>query len=363
MEPTNCNDILFSLIVVVRNERECLVNLLHDLILQDFPFESTEIILVDSASTDGTDRVMKDFADHHSDRRITILHNPHRILASGWNLAIKAATGRFILRLDAHTRVSTDFLARNFDALKKGEPIVGGRIVYVKPSGIWKLILFAAASSRFGAGCAAFRQSGSARYVDTLAFAAYSRYVFATVGLFNETLARTEDNEMHYRIRKAGFKFCYDPAIVSYYLPRGTLRELLRQMYNNGFWIFPTMAIQPRCFSFRHFVPFFFLLSVISACAGAVLMTGWVLTFVLGIYFLTAYAFAVQTTRCFSGYRKAGVLVIPFIFFLIHIAYGIGTFAGMVRLLRGLTECRAPDVITSNIKDNLIKSLLIQDRK
>lgn len=362
MNPESPKEIVFSLIVVVRNERECLVNLLDDLTLQDFPSNQTEIILVDSASTDGTGEVMKDFAERYSGRRITILQNPHRILASGWNLAIKAATGRFVLRLDAHTRVPRDFLARNLEALNKGEAIVGGRIIYMQPSGTWERIVSAAASSRFGAASAAFRQLGAAGYVDTLAFAAYSRQIFARVGLFNETLARTEDNEMHYRIREAGFKFYYDPTIVSYYLSRRTLRQLLRQMYNNGLWIFPTMAIQPKCFSFRHFVPFFFVLGLIMASGAAVLSTGWVLAFVLGAYFATAFAFAAWATASFEGYRKAAVLFIPFCFFLIHSAYGIGTFVGMTRLARGWLERRMADTDKPEIRDHLVSSS-VQNRK
>jgi GT2 family glycosyltransferase len=354
MDRMNCYEIVFSLILVVRNERECLVNLLYDLTQQDFPPEQTEIILVDSASTDGTDGVMKDFADDHSERKITILQNPDRILASGWNLAIKAASGRFVLRLDAHTRVPRDFLARNLEALKTGEDIVGGRIVYAQPNGIWELILSTAASSRFGAGCAAFRQSGSARYVDTLAFAAYSRLVFTKVGLFNETLPRNQDNEMHCRIRKAGFKFYYDPTIVSYYVSRRTLRQLLRQMFSNGFWVFPTMAIQPRSLSLRHLVPFLFILGLIFACISAALMTGWILAFVLGAYFLTACAFAAQTTRCFSAYWKAAVFVIPFCFFLIHSAYGIGTFVGMARLIAGRLDWRINGTNDPKIGENYV---------
>lgn len=331
MDQTNDHEIIFSIILVVHNERECLINLLNDLSLQDFPPEQTEMILVDSASVDGTGKVMKDFADHHSDRKITLLQNPDRITAPGLNLAIKAATGRFLLRLDAHTRIPNDFLVRNFEALQKGESVVGGRIVYMQPSGIWELTLSSAASSRFGAACAPFRQLRAAGYVDTLAFAAYSRQVFANVGLFNETLVRNEDNEMHYRIRKAGFRFYYDPTIISRYLSRRTLGGLLRQMYNNGLWIFPTMAIQPRCFSFRHFVPLFFFLTLVFSGLTAIVLTGWVLGFVLSVYFLAAFVFAAQKTSCFSGYRKFAVLLIPFHFFLIHSAYGIGTFVGMTR--------------------------------
>ena len=52
--------------------------------------------------------------------------------------------------------------------------------------------------------------------VNTLAFAAYRKKVFDDVGLYNEKLVRTEDNEMHYRMKKAGYRFFYNPEIVSY---------------------------------------------------------------------------------------------------------------------------------------------------
>lgn len=52
---------------------------------------------------------------------------------------------------------------------------------------------------------------------------------------YNEELGRTEDNEIHYRMRKAGFKLCYCPEIVSYQHTRNTLKGMLKQKYGNGY--------------------------------------------------------------------------------------------------------------------------------
>lgn len=49
------------------------------------------------------------------------------------------------------------------------------------------------------------------------------------VGFFNEKLLRTEDNEFHYRIRKAGYKLCYNDNIVSYQHTRNSLLKMIKQ--------------------------------------------------------------------------------------------------------------------------------------
>ena len=56
---------------------------------------------------------------------VRVLRNPKRWLASGINVALDAATGDAIIRLDAHARIPADFLARNVEALCAGESIVG----------------------------------------------------------------------------------------------------------------------------------------------------------------------------------------------------------------------------------------------
>ena len=73
--------------------------------------------------------------------------------------------------------------------------------------------------------------------------AAYRRQVFDKVGFFNENLARTEDNEIHYRMREAGFKLCFDPDIISYQHIRSSLPKMLKQKYSNGLWIGKTAKI------------------------------------------------------------------------------------------------------------------------
>jgi Predicted glycosyltransferases len=56
-------------------------------------------------------------------------------------------------------------------------------------------------------GSSPFRNGGEARYVNALAYALYRREVYDRVGLYDERLRRTEDIDVHYRMRKAGYRF------------------------------------------------------------------------------------------------------------------------------------------------------------
>lgn len=75
-------------------------------------------------------------------------------------------------------------------------------------------------------------------------------------GLFNENLGRTEDNEMHYRIRKAGYKICFNPDIISYQNIRNSWCGMLKQKYGNGHWIGLTLGVCPGCFFYSSFCSF-----------------------------------------------------------------------------------------------------------
>ena len=217
-----------SFIVVAYNAAQSLDALLGDLLSQTIAPEQLEALLVDSASTDDTAQIMRRFAAR-APFEVKLLENPKRWLASGINVALRAATGDAVIRLDAHARMPKDFLQKNLDALARGEDIVGGSVCGAPPETAWEAVTRALDTSRFCGGAAPFRNGGEARYVDTLAYALYRREVYDRVGLYDERLRRTEDNDMHYRMRKAGYRFFFSPDIVSWHAARKTLRGQLSQ--------------------------------------------------------------------------------------------------------------------------------------
>lgn len=317
-----------SFIIVAFNAAGSLNALLEDLLAQTIPHEQIEALLVDSASTDATRAIMLDFA-RNAPFEVKVLDNPKRWLASGINVALGAATGDAIIRLDAHARIPKDFLQKNLQALERGEDIVGGCVLGGAPSGAWESVLRTVDTSRFCGGAAPFRNGGEARYVDTLAYALYRREVYNQVGLYDERLRRTEDNDMHYRMRKAGYRFYFSPDIVSYHAARATMRGQLRQKWGNGYWIGRTMRIQPRCFAPRHLIPALFVLALL---AGLLLLplSVWPLLLLLFAYLACDLVFAIRGAFSQETGRLLALLTLPFLFPAVHVVYGVGTLAGLL---------------------------------
>lgn len=316
-----------SFIVVAYNAADSLRALLDDLLAQTIPHEQIEALLVDSASTDGTRALMLDFAAS-APFAVRVLDNPKRWLASGINVALDAATGDAVIRLDAHARIPKDFLQNNLRALAQGEDIVGGCVLGGTPKGAWESVLRTVDTSRFCGGAAPFRNGGEARYVDTLAYALYRREVYDKVGRYDERLRRTEDNDMHYRMRMAGYRFYFSPDVISYHAARSTLRGQLTQKWGNGYWIGRTMRIQPRCFAPRHLIPALFVLAL-ALTLLLLPLSGWPLALLLCAYATCDLYFAcVGALRQESG-RLLALLTLPLLFPAVHVVYGVGTLAGL----------------------------------
>lgn len=320
--------IRISFIVVAYNAERSLGALLDDLLAQTLPPEQIEALLVDSASADATRSIMRDFAAR-APFEVRVLDNPRRWLASGINVALREATGDAVIRLDAHARIPRDFLANNLSALSRGEDIVGGSVLGGEIHTAWEGVMRAVDTSRFCGGAAPFRNGGEARYVDTLAYALYRREVYNRVGFYDERLRRTEDNDMHYRMRKAGYRFYFSPDIISYHAARSTLRGQLRQKWGNGYWIGRTMRIQPRCFAPRHLIPALFVLALIL-CLLLLPVTPWPLAVLLIPYLALDIAFAARDALRQSHGRPLALIALPFLFPAVHIVYGTGTITGLL---------------------------------
>lgn len=183
----------------------------------------------------------------------------------------------------------------------------------------------------FGSGIAIYRRKkDKKRYVNSVFHGAYRREVFEKVGGFNEKLGRTEDNEMHYRIREAGYQICYDPDIISYQHIRSAWKGMIKQKYSNGYWIGLTFGVCPKCLAFYHFIPGLFVLSLIIGLILGITVS-WIpislLSVVYGMFCLG------NTVLMFLHHRNnTYFLMSPFIFLSLHLMYGIGTIIGLIKM-------------------------------
>ncbi len=324
---------LISLCVIALNEENALKGLFEKIEKQTYPKSDTQVVLVNNCSRDGTKRLMLDFAARNKDyNSVKVVDCKVGNQAGAWNVAIINSCGDVIIRLDAHSSIPSDFLSENARCIESGEYVCGGgRPARAMEETPWQLTLLAAEESLFGSSFAVYRrESDKKRYVDSVFHGAYRREVFAKVGGFNEQLGRTEDNEMHYRIRSAGYRICCDPRIRSYQYIRSSLPRMMKQKFGNGLWVALTLGVCPGCISLFHFAPLALvcalILSVIFCAFGFfVPLIALAALYLIFDVIITAGAFT-------NGKGRPQFLLLPLIFPLLHISYGIGSLIGLIKM-------------------------------
>ncbi len=107
-------NVIVSVIMPVFNADRFLHDSLNDLLNQSF--ECFELICVDDGSTDGSGRILDEFAK--KDSRITVIHQKNAGGGATRNAGMDVASGKYLLFLDADDRFESNLLR---DAYKKAE--------------------------------------------------------------------------------------------------------------------------------------------------------------------------------------------------------------------------------------------------
>jgi GT2 family glycosyltransferase len=330
-QPPRDEGLALSALLVVRNEeahaRACAGSLLDQ---EGIRPDEYELIVVDGMSTDGTRQAMERLATEHAGR-VRVLDNPRLLLASGWNIAIAAARAPLVVRLDAHARPAGDFLAKSLLALREHPDFVAaGGVMRTVGEGFWGKVISAALSSRFGVGGSTFRVGGRPGEADTAVFALYRRQALLDVGGFDETLKRNQDLVCHARLKSAGGRFYFDPAIRSTYYCRTSLGTLAKQMYRNGHWLPLTFKHHVgKTLSVRHLLPLFFTSGILGSLIAGIAWP-WALL-PLAAVLVAHQACAVVAARS-TDLPARGKALFPLTVFVMHFCYGMGWLTGLARL-------------------------------
>ena len=127
------NKILVTAMIVVRNEEKYIKMSLQSLLNQNFPSNQYEIILIDGMSNDNTmTEIQEVLKQYKGDTKVTILKNEKKLLAPGWNIGIKNAQGKYVIRIDAHAKASKNFIKKSVETMEKmpkDVACVGGKLI------------------------------------------------------------------------------------------------------------------------------------------------------------------------------------------------------------------------------------------
>ncbi len=314
------------------NEADHVENLVADLVAQDFEGE-VELLVADGGSTDGSAEQLKGAAERQG-IEVLLLDNPHRWVSYGLNACVRAARGDLIVRVDCHSRYPPDYLSRCVAAAEEtGAENVGGAFVASGRTPMERAVA-CAMDSPFG-GIGWTRHDSTARVeVDTVPYGAFRPEAFRRAGLFDESLVRNQDDEFNLRLRRAGGTIVLDPSIRVFYTPRGTFRRVFRQYYEYGLWKPAVMQKHGRVVSARSLAPGAFVTSVaaLALLAPWLRPAAWLLGVELATYAAAAATFGAAAVRKREEPRRLLPRVAA-VFPTFHVAYGLGTLAGLARLV------------------------------
>ena len=320
-------DITVSVILPIYNEEKYIQGCIDSLIKQTYPASKMEWIFIDGNSTDKTVEIIESYMKTGL-YTIILLHNDNKKTPYALNMAIPKASGKYIIRMDAHSYFYPNYIEMCVHYLDTTDADNVGGIAKTEASGFMGQAIAKMLSTKFGVGGSDFRIGEGNRYVDTVPFGAFRREVFEKIGLFNTKLIRSEDNDMNSRIRQNGGKIWLAEDICFKYYCRDTIKDVLKMGLQNGNALFRTIKENPKAMSVRHFIPFIFLMSLLFLPLLCIWFEWfrWLFSIEIGCYLLLDFYYSFIKTKPIYG------IINIWLYPLFHICYGFGSLLGLCRI-------------------------------
>lgn len=247
------------------------------------------------------------------------------------NSGVEKASSEIIAFINAHSLPTRDWAEKIVGFFSKyiNIDIVGGpQLTAEKESYIGKISGYAL-SSVFGAADVSTRYSVKKLTLNadekllTSSNLAIRREVAREIK-FDEKIYPGEDPKFISDAKKAGFKVAYSPEIYIHHRRRSTIKEFAQQIFNYG-------EMRPKKESFfetakkpSFLIPAFF--TIYLAIFSVLSLIHAFFVFPLLLYVILLILFSIYES--YKNRDFSGLIILPFIFFTIHISYGLGFIYG-----------------------------------
>ena len=324
-------DDLVTVVIPARNEAGCLPACLRSVLDQDWP--SLQVIVVDGASSDATREVVAEQA--RRDQRVELVQNPAAIIPVSLNLALAAARGRWLVRVDAHAQIPSWYVRSAVGHLASGSwGGVGGRKNGVGRTPAGRAIA-AAMSSPFGVGNSTYHYGTKVQTVEHIPFGAYPTELARRLGGWDERLRVNQDFEFDFRLRQQGYQLLFDPALTIDWDCRESIADLFRQYQRYGRGKAKVALLHPASVRPRHLAA----PALVASWAGAgllatkrpklALLSG--LPYVGAVLAASAHTGAKLSKRDERRWLPAALVAM-------HAGWGLGFWAGLARQVFTATD-------------------------
>jgi succinoglycan biosynthesis protein ExoA len=321
-----------DVLVSTFNEEGFIENCLDHVLAQTYEGDY-RVWLVDGGSSDATVQLASKRAA--KDSRLLVVADGTRLnLPEALNVGLALGEAPFVAKVDAHGYPERDFLERAvaaFEAAPGRVGCVGGRPeqVGLTPFGA---ALAAARRSRFGVGASEYASTSSVGEVDTVQCGVYLRSALVEAGSFDARMNYGEDEEVNWRLRRAGYAIVMDTSIRFRYYARPSWRAAFRQYRNYGRARVRVVQAHPDFARLHHAIPMTAVLgtSIVAVAALWWWLARWAL---LGI--LSAYSVGALISARKASTPEASTGRIAAAFTALHLGYGAGMVDEVARVLVG----------------------------
>ncbi|MDY7080754.1 MAG: glycosyltransferase [Chloroflexota bacterium] len=313
-----------SVVIPAYNSAGTLPACLRALQNQTVPADQYEVILVDDGSTDGTAEVARDFG-------IQVISQPNAGQASARNRGAKVAQGDLLLFTDADCAPAPDWIERMAAAF--ADPDVAGA------KGIYRTrqreFVARFVQVEYEDKCDRMRNQETIDFVDTYS-AGYRRDLFLSSGGFDASFRIDEDQELSFRLAKAGHRLVLVPEAWVFHSHVHTLGGYARRKFWIGYWKVRVVREHPDKLVRDSHTPQVLKLQMGLAALGGLLIVGGLLSKWLVLAGLAAWAALIVSGLPFliKLLRRDPpvVWVAPLLLFVRAWSLGLGFLLGLLKM-------------------------------
>lgn len=319
-----------TVVLPCRNEERHIARCLDSILANDYPKDRMEILVLDGMSEDRTREIVEGYSERHP--MIRLVDNPEKHIPTAMNLGIQKARGETIIKMDGHSTFQREHISLCVAYQEKyGAENVGGVCKMTPGAGttVAEAIVLGL-GHRFGSGNAGIKVGvRKPTWSDTAAFGCFKKEVFSRIGFFDERLLSSSDMDMNMRIRAAGGRILLVPEIVVNYYADSNLRAFWRHNFADGVWATYVLKFRSKGWSWRHWVPLGFVLSVLLPLVASLVYPKllWLSALAAVGYVITSVLVSVQIWR--RQKDPSLLFLLPLIFGIRHIAHGLGALLGV----------------------------------
>ena len=213
-----------SVVIPTYNRKEMLKKCLDSLFNQTYPRDKYEIIVVNDGSTDGTEEVLKYYADN-AQKVLKWFSQENKGVSAATNLGIQNSKGEIICFTGDDCIAERDWIKNLVGSFSDSRiSSIGGEVKAHGPDNIIE---------KYSEKKGILNQKKFRNSIIT-GSAAYRKDVLDEIGGFDTDLRNCVDIDISMQVRLSGYELGYNPKAIVYHHHISTLKGLIKQQFYYG---------------------------------------------------------------------------------------------------------------------------------